>query len=228
MLNLGLSPRTTACPKRYTHFPSRCQSKLKFSSSLASLFVAALLITSSSTYAGVVINEIMYHPASGNPLESYVELRNLDNVATNISGWRFTKGIQFTFPTNTTLGAGAYLVVAADRTAFTNKYPGVLNFVAGFTGTISHDVRLETASGALINEVQFSDDGDWAVRQMGPIMYAHQGWVWYAAQDGFGSSLELINPALANSFAHNWGASAVSNGTPGVANSISQTNGAPF
>src|SRR6267154_1164873 len=77
-------------------------------------------------FACVVINEIMYHPASGNVLESYVELRNLDNVTTNISGWHFTKGIEFTFPTNTTLGAGAYLVVAADRTAFTNKYPGVL------------------------------------------------------------------------------------------------------
>src|SRR5215813_1215275 len=163
MLNLGLSPRTTACPKRYTHFPSRCQSKLKFSSSLASLFVAALLITSSSTYAGVVINEIMYHPASGNLLESYVELRNIDNVATNISGWRLTKGIQFTFPTNTALAPNAYLVVAADRATFTNKYPGVLNFVAGFNSSIGHHLRLENANGDLINEVQYSDDGEWAV-----------------------------------------------------------------
>src|SRR6267378_1189643 len=59
-------------------------------------------------------------------------------------------------------------------------------------------------------------------------MYGHQGWEWYAAQDGFGSSLELINPALPNSFAQNWGPSTVSNGTPGVANSIAQTNVAPF
>src|SRR5437762_5542554 len=205
MLILGLSLRTTVCPKEYTVFASQCQTKLN--PLLASLILAASLIASSSAFAGVVINEIMYHPASGNVLESYVELRNTDNSSTNISGWRLTRGIQFTFPTNTILGPGAYLVVAADRTAFTNKYPGVLNFLAGFIGTIGHDLRLENASGTLMNELQFSDGGDWAVRRMGPIVYAHQGWEWYAAQDGFGSSLELINPALANSLAQNWGPS---------------------
>jgi hypothetical protein len=228
MLNLGLSPGSTF-PGRNTCFASTCQATILTFKLLSLLILASsLLLAPNSTFAGVVINEIMYHPASGNVLESYVELRNLDNVATNISGWRFTKGIQFTFPTNTTLGAGAYLVVAADRTAFTNKYPSVPNFVAGFTGVIGHDLRVENASGTLINEVQFSDDGDWAVRQMGPMMYAHQGWEWFAAQDGFGSSLELINPALANSFAQNWGPSTLSNGTPGIANSIAQTNAAPF
>src|SRR6476659_6321680 len=116
MLNLGLSPRTMACQERYTRFAAPCQTKFTASLSLCSLIFAALvLFQSSSAFAGVVIDEIMYHPSSGNLLESYVELRNTDNIATNISGWRFTKGIQFTFPTNTTLGAGAYLVVAADR-----------------------------------------------------------------------------------------------------------------
>ena len=226
-----LNPRLSSKLKRFATIPFFALARPNRTSLLNSLlwFLAFhLLSATTSTFAGVVINEIMYHPTSGNLLESYVELRNPDNIATNISGWRFTKGIQFTFPTNTTLGAGAYLVVAADRSAFTNKYPGIANFVAGWTGTIGHDLQLEDASGALVNEVQFTDDGDWAVRQMGPVMYAHQGWEWYAAQDGFGSSLELINPALPNSFAQNWGPSTVSNGTPGVANSIAQTNVAPF
>jgi hypothetical protein len=222
MLNLGLSP-SSACPRPKACLAVICQSLTLFLPLALSVF-----FLSPSAFATVVINEIMYHPASGNVLESYVELRNLDNVATNISGWRFTKGIQFTFPTNTTLGSGAYLVVAADRTAFTNKYPGVLNFVAGFAGTVGHDLRLENAAGDLINEVQYSDDGDWAIRRMGAVMYGHQGWEWYASQDGFGPSLELINPALANSFAQNWGPSTVSNGTPGVPNSIAQTNIAPL
>jgi hypothetical protein len=192
------------------------------------VFLFSLLIGVTPASSGVLINEIMYHPASGNLLESYVELRNTGNVATNISGWRFTKGIQFTFPTNTTLAPNSYLVVAADRATFTNKYPGVLNFIAGFNGSIGHHLQLENANGDLINEVQYSDDGDWAVRRMGLVMYAHQGWEWYAAQDGFGSSLELLNPALPNSFAQNWGPSVALNGTPGAANSIAQTNIAPF
>src|SRR5215510_11220954 len=123
MLNLGLSPRPTFHGRRTCFLP--CQATILTFKSLSLLTLAASLLLTENSFAGVVINEIMYHPASGNVLESYVELRNLDNVSTNISGWRFTKGIQFTFPTNTTLGPGAYLVVAANRAAFTNKYPGV-------------------------------------------------------------------------------------------------------
>src|SRR6266850_1624797 len=191
--------------------------------------VAAFFLVRIVTASGeVIINEIMYHPASGNLLESYVELRNTAAVATNLSGCRFTKGIQFVFPTNTVLAPGAYLVVAANGPAFTNKYPGVTNFVAGFSAPISHDLRLENSAGQLINEVQYADEGDWAVRRFGAIIYGHQGWEWFAAQDGFGSSLELINPALPNSYAHNWGPSTFTNGTPGQANSIAQTNAAPF
>ena len=96
-----------------------------------------------SASADVIINEVMYHPASQNLLECYVELRNTGSTATNISGWRLTKGVSFTFPTNTMLNAGAYLVVAADKTAFTNKYPAVANYVAGWTGSIGHHVQLE-------------------------------------------------------------------------------------
>ena len=49
---------------------------------------------------GVIINEIMYQPASENLLESYVELYNSGTNAVNLSGWRFTKGISYAFPTN--------------------------------------------------------------------------------------------------------------------------------
>jgi len=192
------------------------------------LIAAFLLVRIATTSADVVINEIMYHPVSGNLLESYVEVRNKAAVATNLSACRFTKGIQFAFPTNTVLGPSAYLVIAANGPAFANKYPGVTNFVAGFSAPISHDLRLEDSAGQLMNEVQYADDGDWAIRRIGPVTYGHQGWEWFAAQDGFGPSLELINSAMPNSYAHNWGPSSVPNGTPGQPNSIAQTNAAPF
>jgi hypothetical protein len=141
MLNPGISSkaaRVAAHPSIVSNSPK----KFQFLKKSCSLFVLFSLLVTADCFGGVVIHEIMYHPASGNVLESYVELRNLDNVATNISGWHFTKGIQFTFPTNTTLGPSAYLVVAADRSTFTNKYPGVANFVAGFTGTVGHHLKL--------------------------------------------------------------------------------------
>jgi hypothetical protein len=72
--------------------------------------------------ASVLINEIMYHPSSEDIREEYVELLNTGTTNVNLAGWRFSKGVQFIFP-NITLAAGGYLVVAADVTVFTNKYP---------------------------------------------------------------------------------------------------------
>ncbi len=65
----------------------------------------------------VIISEIMYHPASENPKEEYIELLNTGTSAAALNGWRFKSGIQFTF-SNVTILPGAYLVVAADLAAF--------------------------------------------------------------------------------------------------------------
>ncbi len=54
------------------------------------------------------------------------------------------------------------------------------------------------------------------------------GWSWFSAADGLGSSLELINPSQPNSLGQNWRASTIVNGTPGAANSVLNTNAAPF
>jgi hypothetical protein len=191
----------------------------------------SLVLAAGSAGAQVLINEVMYHPASDNLGESYIELRNLAATNANLSGWRFTKGLQFTFPTNTTLAPGAYLAIAADSTAFANKYPGVTNFVAGWTPPMGSHLRLETATGDVINEFTFSNDGDWAARILttnGFVSYGVLGWEWYAPHDGSGSSLELINANLPNTYALNWGSSSTPDGTPGQPNSIAQTNAAPI
>ena len=60
----------------------------------------------------VVINEIMYHPPSTNLLEEWFEIYNPGTNAVDLSGWQVTKGVEFTFPTNTVIGVGGYLVVA--------------------------------------------------------------------------------------------------------------------
>lgn len=82
--------------------------------------------------AQVVINEIMFHPSSHNPREEYVELLNTAATNVNLSGWKFTKGFDFTFPTNTILKPSTYLVIAGNGQAFTNKYPTVTNYVGEF------------------------------------------------------------------------------------------------
>ena len=68
----------------------------------------------SSRRTGLVISEIMYHPTNhvdGKVLE-FIELYNSQVFAEEISGYRLSGEIRYTFPTNTTIAAGAYLVVA--------------------------------------------------------------------------------------------------------------------
>jgi hypothetical protein len=193
--------------------------------------VCGALGTARPTNAQVVINEIMYHPASENVLEEYIELHNRAGTNVNVSGWRFSNGVEFIFPANTVIPANGYLVVAAHRQTFTTKYPGVANVVGDWVGLLSNsrnDIDLDDASGNRINSVEYADEGDWAVRQRGPLNRNHRGWEWLKEPDGLGKSLELVNPALPNEHGQNWRPSAPAEGTPGAVNSVLSANIAPM
>ncbi|MGZ8899958.1 MAG: lamin tail domain-containing protein, partial [Limisphaerales bacterium] len=178
----------------------------------------------------VVINEIMYHPASENPLEEYIELHNRGTAAVNLNGWKFTDGVNFTFP-NVTIPAGGYLVVAANRAAFLNKYPDVSNGVGNWIGSLSNsreDIDLDDAAGNRVDSVRYADEGDWAVRQRSLTHFGQRGWDWLAEHDGLGKSAELINPLISEDSGQNWAASLSTEGTPGRANSVLQDRIAPM
>lgn len=170
----------------------------------------------------IVINEIMYHPSSENPLEEYIELFNQGASAINVNGWRFADGVEFVFP-NVTIPAGSYLVVAADTNAFGAKYPAVQNVIGNWTGSLSNsreDIELQDASGDEVDRVLYADEGDWAVRQRGALDLGRRGWAWFAEHDGLGKSAELINPRMSNDNGQNWAASVDAQGTPGRVNSV--------
>jgi hypothetical protein len=207
----------------------------------------ALLFAPIAWGQNIVIDEIMFHPSSQNSREEYLELYNAGTTNVTLSGWKFTKGISFTIPSNTVLKASNYLVIAGNRQAFTNKYPGVTNYVGefvivrmtnlnGFTytnfeNTLSNtreELKLEDALGNTIDSLTYAEEGDWGVRQRGLNDGGYQGWKWLSTADGLGKSLELINVNLPNEHGHNWLPSITVNGTPGVANSVASTNGAPL
>ncbi len=182
-------------------------------------------------HAQVRITEIMYHPSSEKPAEEFVELQNLAPTNVSLAGWRFSKGISFTFTNNVVLPPGGLLVVVADTNAFAGKYPGVTNYVGNWTGTLNNTgeaIQLEDASGNTVDEVFYADEGDYAVRVRGAQDYNHRGWEWQATHDGAGKSLERIQPALTGECGQNWAASVPTNGTPGLTNSTFTTNVAPL
>ncbi len=100
----------------------------------------------------VVINEIMYHPATDGGAE-YVELLNASNAAVALydpirrAPWRFTDdpddpGIELLFPTDppVTLAAGEYLVLAKDLQIFNATYiiPAGVKLLAWGDGSLAN------------------------------------------------------------------------------------------
>jgi hypothetical protein len=150
----------------------------------------------------IVINEIMYHhkllpqvvsnvPPQDNH-EAWLELYNRGNSAVNLTGWKFTDGIDYKFASNKMIAAGAYLIVAKDAAAMRALYPA-LDIVGDFDGNLSH------ADDRLV----LSDD----VGNPADEVHYYAGARWPKYPDGGGSSLELRDPSADNSKGEAWAAS---------------------
>jgi len=183
----------------------------------------------------VVINEIMYNPLDPNnpPQEDlgaeYIELHNTGSAEVDVSGWMLTGGVEFAIPTPTSIPAGGYLVVAADEATFNRIYGAADNLVAGWTGRLSNKgetIRLLNADRIVVDDVRYSDEGDWGTRRLGPVDgYGHRGWMWSNEHDAGGKSLELISTAMPNEYGQNWASSMTVNGTPGSVNTATGAEG---
>ena len=151
----------------------------------------------------VVINELMYHPISEQDEDEYVELYNRGTGPVNLSGWRFTAGISYTFPSNTVIAANGYLVIANNLPRLLANYPNLNagNTLGNYNGQLANGgerVALSmpevitgtngtTVNYIVVDEVTYNDSGHWSV------------WA-----DGGGSSLELIDPNSDNRRMPNW------------------------
>lgn len=66
----------------------------------------------------LTITEIMYKPA----LYSFIELKNIGDVALNLSGAALVNGIYIVFPSSLILDSKQFLVLAANASQFQLKY----------------------------------------------------------------------------------------------------------
>ncbi len=181
----------------------------------------AMLLFSLPVSASVVINEIMYN-SSYSPDVEFIEIFNDGSGAVDLSGW-YLLDSNLSHPHCNlvgSLGAGEYLVIAADNSLFTAQYPGVSNFNSnGFDpdglgfglGNGGDTVNLFDGSNDLIDFVTYDDSSPWP-----------------SSADGSGPSLELINSLMNNEVAASWDPSTPVGGTPGSINSAFSANAAPL
>jgi hypothetical protein len=141
----------------------------------------------------LVINEIMYNPASAD--SSFIEIYNrAPNHAFDLTGWRLN-GVDYTFP-GTLIGGGQYLVVVKNGAAFASAFPGV-PFVGQFDGNLDNGGETITLERPVLvgtnivysaaDTVRYDDDLPWP-----------------SDADGKGPSIQLIDSAQDNSRVSNW------------------------
>ena len=129
------------------------------------LFVAMLALHSSVALADsvVVFNEIMFHPAINEPAMEWVELHNQNSVNVDLSGWKLTGGIDYTFPDGTVIRGGGHLVVAVSPATLVAA-TGATNVLGPFTGRLSNngeELRLRDLNNRLMDSVSYGVDGEW-------------------------------------------------------------------
>lgn len=174
----------------------------------------------------IVINEIMFHPISGDDADAYVELFNRGTGTVDVSRWQLQKAITFTIPPSTFIPPGGFLVIAPDATNLIARYPQLTsaNTVGNYAGTLSD--RGERLVLAMPDDPLFPDLDLVTVDE---VTY-DDGWGPWT--DGDGSSLELIDPRSDNRRASNWAGSSETNKstwtsfetTGTLANSIAANN----
>ena len=180
--------------------------------------------------ADVLISEIMYHTATNDSSHEFIELHNRGDARADLSGWKITNGVEFSFP-DTSVPANGYIAIASDVDAFEAAYDADVQVIGGWTGRLANrgeTITIVDKDGVEVDRIRYADQGEWATRKLDEIDAGFQGWTWDAPHDGKGRSLELINPNLPNELGQNWSASAADGGTPGRANSAASMNTAPI
>ena len=166
----------------------------------------------------VVINELMYHPISGDDLEQYIEIHNRSQSSIDLSGWTFADGIDFEFPDGAQIAAGGYVVVAKDMARLLPKYPhlNVNNTFGNFDGQLSRSgERIALAKRDFVTETnQLGAVTTNSIQIVVSEVSYHDGGRWAELADGGGSSLELMNPRADTRRASNWAASDESTKAP--------------
>ncbi|MCA9264390.1 MAG: lamin tail domain-containing protein [Planctomycetales bacterium] len=192
---------------------------------VAGEFVAELNYTGdvSDVQRYLRVTEVMYNPApptlaelSLDPLFEnddfeFIEIQNTSTSTTlDLSGVAITAGpsvpFSFTGSSVTSLAPGERTLVVRDLTAFESRYGAGHSIAGEYIGNLSNGgeiLKVEDASNSTVVEFEYSD-----------------GFLWPAAADGVGASLELVNaeatPTGELGKYYRWRGSTEYLGTPGT------------
>ena len=108
------------------------------------------------------VTELLSQPG-GDSEHEFIELQNLGTTALDLTGVRFTEGINFTFD-NLSLEPGAYVVVAQNADAFKARYGIGVTIAGEYSGQIDNSgetIELQLPAPFDVPIQRFRYEGDW-------------------------------------------------------------------
>ncbi len=151
----------------------------------------------------ITISEINYRSIVNWDAGDWIELHNYGTIDVDISGWvlRDSANNSFTIPDSTVLLQDEYLVLCEDTAKFSLYNNSVNNVIGPFNfgiSSVGESLSLYDENNQLYLTVSFTGDS-----------------LWPFAANGYGSTLELLDPYNNMSSYYNWFAGCFG-GSPGV------------
>ncbi len=145
------------------------------------------------TTADLLLTEIMYNDPSSDDSLEFFEIYNAGNSTVNLGGYKVTEGVTYTFPANTYLLKGSYLVVAKDSALVNSVFgiSGTLQWTSGGLKNSGEDIEIQNSLGDTLIYVDYDDSSPWPVEA-----------------DGDGYSLEFCDYNSDNNDGSKWSAEA--------------------
>ena len=149
---------------------------------------------------GLIVSEMMYN--RGVDTLEFIELKNTSSKEINLSGLFFSEGLDYTFPDNSKIRAGEYLILTNNSELFEKEYPKIE--VAGvYKGRLNDNGEKLTLCKENLSKVLSIEYKD--------------GGFWPAVADGLGFSIVPVdeNDPGDQKDASDWRASSKAGGSPG-------------
>ena len=150
----------------------------------------------------LMISEIHYNPSAqlqGDDEDfEFLELLNGGNERLDLSGWKFTEGITFSFPEGSYIDPGEFLLLASNPLKYIDSNAQCFKISTGKLNNAGEILTICDTGGHVVDQVYYDDH-----------------YPWPGEPDGEGPSLELISPHLDNALASSWQASKQAGGSPG-------------
>ncbi|NNC82149.1 MAG: hypothetical protein HKN79_01105 [Flavobacteriales bacterium] len=137
----------------------------------------------------LVITELMYNDPSVEDTLEFIEIYNHGSTEAIVGGFRLEGAVNHTLA-SVTVPSGGFYLVARNALAAEAFYALSFEDYGGQLSDNSEFIQLVNVDGVILDSLTYDDNVPWP-----------------SAGDGFGPSIELIDPDLENSIGSNWIAS---------------------